>query len=121
VAATASLRTIGLGAQQAAAGNHGHTSMAHVDSGTYTGNGGGPFVIVATLVYKPSVVHFQLSSSGGSINNGYAFMGSNAKVTLFAVGGGITDGNVGALGVGSVTIPASLNVNGIIYNWTSIG
>ncbi len=100
---------------------HGHASMGHVANGSYVGNGGGIRSIVTGLPFAPSTVHFQLSSSGGSVNNGYAFMANNAKATLFAVGGGITDGNQGGMNPDGFTVPAPLNVNAITYAWTAVG
>jgi hypothetical protein len=121
VAATASMRTLGPSAQQAAAGNHAHFANTTVSTGNYSGNGAGLRTITSSLVIPPKIVHFQLSSSGYTVNRGYAFMSSVGKVTIMPTGAAIADGNDGTLSPNGFSVPASLNVSGVTYDWVSFG
>jgi hypothetical protein len=121
VAATASMRTLGPGAQQAAGGTHTHAANTQIATGVYFGNGSGPRAITTTLTFQPKIVHFHLSSSGASVNNGHAFMSSIQKITITAPGAATVDGNEGTYSATGFSVPAALNVSGIEYDWVAMG
>lgn len=108
VAGTASMRTLGTGAQQAAAGNHTHTGL--VDSGWTNFNataGESPFtsamgtVTVARYRKIGKMVHVQIEKASGS------------AVDQSGTGGSWTNVNImGAGSVPSVARPDTNTVNG---------
>lgn len=58
LAATASMRTLGTGARQAAAGNHGHATLAPLDSPTFTGTPAAPTAASGTSTTQVATTAF---------------------------------------------------------------
>jgi hypothetical protein len=109
--ATPSLRTLGTGAAQAAAGNHGHTTSAN---GTYTGNGGGSRVISSALGFSPKLVivtHSALTATMIRDNNFRAVVDAGSTNLI----------GVGSCDANGFTVPSTLNANTVAYTWSAFG
>jgi hypothetical protein len=117
VAGANSMRTLGSGAQQAAAGNHGHTSMAKLASGTYTGDGAGTRAI-SGLGFTPKYVFVQKTSIS---NTSGILAGHDMTVFLNASSVQYSSGN--SLDADGFTLQATsgFNVNTATYLWVAMG
>lgn len=114
-AGTPSMHTLGTGAQQAAPGNHAHTSMAKVATGSYAGNSSTR--AVTGLGFAPKTVFVMNGTTGavgGIIQNGIiiGWAGSNVTGTATMDGDGftITSGATGGI-----------NTTGNTYAYVALG
>lgn len=114
-AGTASMRTLGTGAAQAAAGNHGHSLMARISSGSYAGNSG--VKAISGLGFAPAIVSVMDGAfhAHSTIQNGQVLTVTEAAQTargtasMDSDGFSFTDAGGGA------------NVSGRTYTWIAIG
>lgn len=114
---TASMRTLGTGAQQAAAGDHAHTGMAKIAANTYTGNGGATRAI-SGLGFTPKRVDVQRTSGS---NDWISFMGHDAvRLTSGFIVGFAAGNSLDGDGF-TVTLGSGMNDNAVTYRWVAIG
>ena len=107
-ASTPSMRTLGAGANQAAAGNHNHGIFSA--NGSYTGNGGGNRIITGSMGFQPRLVVVHDQTAGPTW-----FM---VRDNIFTAGatGTISGGSCDANGF---TVPSGLNTISSNYAWSA--
>lgn len=114
---TASMRTIGTGALQAAAGNHTH-AVLQVATGSYSGSGtSGTSKAVTGLGFTPSLV-VVTGTTGGATKQ--VIINSSAGLPV-VLQGLATSAATGALSSGQWSVNALFNVSGETYTWWAIG
>jgi hypothetical protein len=112
---TPSLRTLGGGSQQAAAGDHGHSLMARLNTGSYSGNSSTK--AVTGVGFRPAFVLVMNATSGavgGIIQNGIIIGWAASNVvgtaTMDTDGFTITSGATGGI-----------NATGSTYTYVAVG
>ena len=116
-AGTGSFRTLGTGAQQAAAGNHTHANMARIYTGTYTGDGVSSRAITG-LPFTPLFVVIQRTSGTTEmffLMNHDGF-GLNPGNYPFTI-----TGNTFSSNQFTVTSLAGTNTTSATYSYTAFG
>lgn len=124
---TASMRTIGTGALQAAAGNHGHTGMALIDSGSYAGGGGSGVTKTSSVI--GTIKYVCLVGTNGSAEIVYHITSTTAGQNVRVAGTGATIAiNASALvtrlnGSSGFLVDAGEGSDavGYTYNWVAWG
>jgi hypothetical protein len=115
-ATTPSLRTLGTGAAQAAAGNHTHVANAQIAAGSYSGGGGGSKTI-SGLGFTPFLVVVQVT--GGGVSREAIFV-AGATASVIPTVGAISAGNAASSGAGTFTV-SGFDVTGETYRWVAAG
>jgi hypothetical protein len=109
-AGTPSLRSLGTGANNAAAGNHTHGTIS--GSGTYTGNGGGARTITGSLGFQPRLVVVSWSAGAYMMNASGVWHGGSDSTPWGTFSGGSIDAN-------GFTVPSGLNISPTAYTWSA--
>jgi hypothetical protein len=118
-ATTPSLRTLGTGSTQAAAGNHGHTGMALLSSGTYTGNGSSTQAVALGVSAKLVVVTEVTDGSNGVMAQAVAGKTFSTRL-ISGVTAGAADATNGISGTNLVaSFAAGINTGGKTYSWAA--
>lgn len=116
IAATPSMRTLGTGVQQAAAGDHTHIPNAIIAKGSYTGDNANNKAVAHGLGVIPKLVICIKSSYA----NVYGFLVTSAQwVTITADVEAFE--SVTAQTTTNFYISVTLNATGHTYDWVAIG
>jgi hypothetical protein len=120
LAAVPSIRTLGTGAQQAAAGNHTHAQMARIATGTYSGNGGSSQTVAMGLA---AAMVFIVEVTDGT-HGVMAMLIAGNTMAAYTTGASpviAPDNSVGISGTNLVAgLAANLNTTGKTYHWVAI-
>lgn len=122
VAGTASMRTLGTGAQQASAGNHTHSNpsgMSKIASGSYSGNGSYPRAFTGLGFVPKALLVQQTTTTTGRI---MVYLGHDA-VTLFHLSSPSFLATTSTFDADGFTLltNSSMNASGQNYLYVAIG